>query len=248
MSAILSGTLRTVAFGEFDAALWGCVWANGDSCVAVGGRRESPSLALGGLALHGVAASEHWTVAGAGVELEVVPHGETADADAVGGFDQMCRVSGTIRLADGEHELDVLGRRALRGGLDLARIGAVRDLSAWFAPDEGAALTALRPRGTKGHDRDAIVASVFEGAGARGVADPRLSSTYRGDGELLHAGLELWLDAENDQQYPYRAAADAIEAGTRVAGDGRSVTVWPLLCRARGQVGFGVYVLAENER
>ncbi|MFX8840767.1 hypothetical protein ABTM78_20650, partial [Acinetobacter baumannii] len=89
-------------------------------------------------------------------------------------------------------------------------------------------------RGTRNHDRDAIAASVFEEAGPRVVADPRLSSTYRGDGELLHAGVELWLDAESDHQYPYRAAADAVEAGTRIAADGGSVTMWPLLCHARG--------------
>ena len=93
-----------------------------------------------------------------------------------------------------------------------------------------------------------IAASVFSEDGAKPVADPRLSSTYSSDGRLLGTGLELWLDAENDQQYPRRAVADAVGEGIQADGDGVTVTVWPLKWRARGEEGAGVYVLARGAR
>ena len=53
-----------------------------------------------------------------------------------------------------EHSIAALGRRGLRAGIDLSRLDSLRDLGAWFAPDDGITLTAARPRGAKGHDRD----------------------------------------------------------------------------------------------
>ncbi len=247
MSAAGAGELRTLAFGELDAGLWGCAWAAGETCVAIAGKGTTASV-LDDATLHGAGASEQWTLTGDGLELEALPVGDTADAQPLGGYDQLCRVRGAIRLPDGEHELEVLGRRASRAGIDVVALDSVRDVSAWFAPDDGLTLTALRPRGAKGHDRDVLAASVFGEDGARTVADPRLSSTYGHDGRLLHTGLELWLDAENDQQYPRRAAADALSNGAHVDVAGRTLSVWPLLWRSRGVEGAGIYVLFDGNR
>ncbi len=247
MSPVAPGTLRTLAFGEPGAALWGCAWADGEACVAVAAAAaaDDAPLALADVAITGSREDEPWRVAADGLDLTATALGTAASVEALSGFDQLCRVTGTVRLGGADRQVDALGRRAVRAGLDFSRLDSLRDLSAWFAPDEGLALTSLRPRGAKGHDRDALAATVFGEDGPRPVADSRLSSTYGHDGRLLHTGLELWLDAENDQQYPRRAAADAVGEAVRVERDGITVAAWPLLWCSRGEEGSGVYVLVR---
>ena len=98
-------------------------------------------------------------------------------------------------MIDGsEREFDLPGRRGERSELDLGRFDAVREVCAWFAPGDGVALSSLRPRGAKGHDRDVIAATVFEPGGSAPVSDPRLSTTYAADGHPIKVGLELWID------------------------------------------------------
>jgi hypothetical protein len=248
VTPVATGTIRTLAFGEVGASVWGCAWADGETCVLVVGGGDAPAASILGAAITGVTAGEAWSVTADGVELTATALGGTADLREFDGFDQLCQVNGAVRLDGVEHPLAGVGRRGLRAGIDLSRLDSIRDLSAWFAPDEGLTLTALRPRGAKGHDRDVVAANVFGEDGARTVADPRLSSAYSSDGRLLHTGLELWLDAENDQQYPRRAAAEAAGPGVRVDHDGATLTVWPLHWRSRGVEGAGVYVLASGAR
>jgi hypothetical protein len=246
VKAVATGTLRTLAFGEPGAGMWGCAWADGEACVAVAGTAaDDAPLAIADAAITGSRADEPWSVVADGLELTAAAFGRAAVVEALGGFDQLCRVTGTVRLGGADRQVEALGRRAVRAGLDFSRLDSLRDLSAWFAPDEGLALTSMRPRGAKGHDRDTLAATVFGEDGPRPVADPRLSSTYGRDGRLLHTGLELWLDAENDQQYPRRAAADAIGEAVRVERGGITVTAWPLRWHSRGEEGPGVYVLAR---
>ncbi len=248
MSPVATGTVRTLAFGETRTGVWVCAWADGERCVVAAGGDDAPATAIPGAAIGGTTGTEPWRVTADGLELTATALGAAADLAPFDGFDQLCEVTGTIRLGGDEHSLSALGRRGVRAGIDLSRLDSLRDLGAWFAPDDGLTLTAARPRGAKGHDRDVVAASVFGEDGAKPVADPRLSSTYSADGRLLHTGLELWLDADNDQQYPRRAAADAVGEGVRVDGDGLAVTVWPLRWRTRGEEGAGVYVLARGAR
>jgi len=248
VSPVARGTVRTLAFGEIGTGVWVCAWADGETCVVAAGGDDTPAPVIPGAAIDGTTADEPWTIAADGLTLSATPVGGTADLTPFDGFDQLCEVTGTVHLGGVEHALAALGRRGLRAGIDLSRLDSLRDLGAWFAHDDGLTLTAARPRGAKGHDRDVVAASVFGEDGTKPVADPRLSSTYSADGRLLHAGLELWLDADNDQQYPRRATADAVGEGVQVDTAGATVTVWPLRWRTRGEEGAGVYVLARGAR
>ena len=185
VSSAPTGTVRTLAFGEIGTGVWVCAWADAETCVVVAGAADAPAAAIPGAALNGISAGEQWSVIADGLELIATSQGETADLAAFDGFDQLCEVTGTVRLGGVEHPIVALGRRGLRAGIDLSRLDSLRDLGAWFAADDGLTLTAARPRGAKGHDRDVIAASVFSEDGAKPVADPRLSSTYSSDGRLL---------------------------------------------------------------
>ena len=48
------------------------------------------------------------------------------------------------------------------------------------------------------------------------------------------------------EQYPRRAAADAVGEAVRVQLDGITVAAWPLLWHSRGEEGAGVYILASG--
>jgi hypothetical protein len=233
--------LRTLTFGDLDSGLWGAAWELGD------GR--------GGFALVGDGAREavltdDWRVTGDELELETA-----ADDQPPEDFDQLVRVRGRVRIAGTEHSLDCLGRRGTRKTLDLAGYESVRDVSAWFSPEDGLALVAARPAGSPGHAADLLTASAFEAGHPLAIAEPRLSTTYDADGSPIRAGLELWLERPVDQdepgeetlRYPRRVAGEAA-SGLANAGTG-SLLVQARLFRwhARSEEGAGVYVLARSQ-
>jgi hypothetical protein len=181
-------------------------------------------------------AGDDWSLtSGSGLELSISPEGPVAElAD---GFEQLCRVRGA--------DVDCLGRRSLRNGeLELSALDSGRDISAWFGAGEGVVLTALRPRGAKGHDADEVTATVFEEGTALPVADPRLSTTYTPDGDPRRISLELWLDDE-EAQYPRRFAGTAAARAYRASTDGVELRAEPLHCLRRDQQGAGVYLLVS---
>jgi hypothetical protein len=248
VSTLTASALRTLAFGDLDAGLWGAAWGGAEPFVALGAL-PAASSALGGLArIDGACATDDWTVSGQSAELTVSPRSEPAPSPEIDGFDQLCRVRGQFVLGGTEHQVDSLGRRGCRPELDLQTFETIRDISAWFEPDEGIALTALRPRGAAGHDHDIVVASLFEAAAAVPVPDPRLSTTYTADGRPLRAGVELWLDTDQDdeQQYPRRAAGEALGASAS-AVDGLDVQAHAFRWHSRGRDGAGVYLLVHTQ-
>jgi hypothetical protein len=248
VSTLAASALRTLAFGDLDAGLWGAAWGGADPFVAIGAL-DSADSSLGGLArIDGSSATDDWTVSGQGTELTVSPRSEPARSPEIDGFDQLCRVRGHFVLDGAEHQVDSLGRRGIRPELDLQAFETIRDVSAWFEPDEGIALTALRPRGVAGHDHDIVVASVFEAAGALPVADPRLSTTYTAGGRPVRAGVELWLGGEEDgeQQYPRRAGGEALGASAS-AKNGLDVQAHAFRWHSRGRDGAGVYLLVRTQ-
>jgi hypothetical protein len=257
VSAAATAGLQTLAFGQLDAALWGCLVADGGDGVAALGSLGAPNAAPATVAVTVAGSSENetWTIAGrapdpagAQIELTVTAASAPASATALPGFDQLCRVSGRATLGgSAEQEIDVLGLRAVRRALDLSRLDSLREVSAWFEPDEGLSLTAVRPRGVRGHDRDTMIAAVFDADGVSEVEDPRLSTTYGSDALPLRTGLELWLAAADgeEQPYPRRAAADALGPGARLNHAGLEVQARPLHWRSRGNEGAGLYLLAR---
>jgi hypothetical protein len=244
-------TLRTLAFGDVDQRVWGAAWVRDPAgeTFAVLGAGEDAAAAPGGR-LTGVDDTAEWRLEAEGAELTVAPAGDAvavaAGEEAVGGFDQLCRVSGRFTLAGQERTVDCLGLRTSRSvALDLDKLDSIRAVSTWFEPDEGFTLTAFRTRKAKAHDSDLIIAAVLGGEGSAPVADPRFSTTYGAGGRPVRAGLELWIDREDDEQYPRRASGEAMGAGAHAGAGDLDLQAELFRWHSRGRVGAGVYVLAH---
>jgi len=226
-------TLRTLTFGDLESGTWGAAWD-------IGGGRGGFGL-IGAL---GASLTEDWRLTGQGVELEVVTDG--VRSELADGFDELVTVQGRVA----ERSVQCLGHRGERRGLDPADYESIRDVSAWFAPDDGVALLAARPRRSGGHDAELLTVSAFETGRALPIADPRLSTTYGEDGSPTRAGLELWLEQPDEEEEeaphpPYRAAGEA--AGATATATTGSLAVEGRLFRWhwRGHDGAGVYVLVR---
>ena len=124
------------------------------------------------------------------------------------GYEQLVRVRGTVTVDGETAEIDGLGQRGHAWGVvDWSSLELVRGVSAWLG-EGGIVLESLRPERANGHDAEEIWASLVEHGDPVPVIDPRLSTTYDGDGHQRRAGLELWLTDEAG--YPVRAAGEVI--------------------------------------
>lgn len=245
---------RAFGFGHPEQGLWGVAWtpaADGEVSLALGG----PSLAaVLSATLAGAHEDEDWRLEGEGIELALTASGVPATHAGAAGFDQLCGASGSLIVDGSEHKVDAVGWRGVRNGqLELDRIESFRLLAAWFDPDDGLALTALRPGGARGQDADLVTASVLEPPPTRPVAEPRLSTTYTRDGLPARAGLELWFeepaddepDGDEREHFPRRAAGEAISAGLDWRVDGFAVHAAPFRWHSRGRDGAGFYLLGR---
>jgi hypothetical protein len=250
---------HALAFGDLDGGVWGVAWspsADGPLSIAVGAGADADVLAA---TLAGGPEDREWRVDGDAIELVLSPSSQPAGearSDALVGFDQLCRVGGRVALGNAEVEVAAPGWRGARDGrLELDRIESFRQIAAWFGPDEGLALVALRPRGARGQDADLVAASVLESRPAPRVDEPRLSTTYSAAGIPARAGLELWFEepqgddphADDEHEgFPRRAAGEAIGAGIEWAAAGFALHAAPLRWHSRGQDGAGVYLLGRR--
>jgi hypothetical protein len=237
--------LRTVTFAGSPNGLWGAACAADGSFLAIGEGPTALVVPASGAELSGVSAEEPWTVSAPGVELRIEGLGEAVHSEDPPGFEQLCRVHGRIAVEDAERAVDVLGRRSSLSGVVVGDLDSVRDVSAYFEPADGIALTALRPRKRRGgHDRDVVLAAVLEEGGPHAVEDPRLSTTYSAGGDPWRVGLELWLAGEDEStKYPVRATGEVAGPGAHETVDGIDVSAAPLRWHSRGRLGAGVYLL-----
>jgi hypothetical protein len=167
---------------------------------------------------------DRWTVAfesgegqGFALELEALgpPAGlDTDDAAArlggMAGYDQPCRVRGTVRAAGREHRIEALGQRGHAwGDPDWDRIALARTVTAW-TDGASAALTAIRPNGSQNHADEAIWAALWEPEGPVEIDEGRLSTTYDAEGHARRAGLELWPVSVDGEGWPRRGAGEVL--------------------------------------
>ena len=108
--------------------------------------------------------------------------------------------------------------------------------------DLAVSLTAIRPAGKRDQAAEAVAASILErgekgDARALAVADPRLSTTYDGDGRQRRAGLELWIEEDG---WPRRAAGE-IACGTSLDLGRLRLDCAFFRWRGRGREGVGRY-------
>jgi hypothetical protein len=165
---------------------------------------------------------------------------EQAPAGALGGmsgYDQPCRVRGSVRLGGRERAFDGLGQRGHSwGDADWQRIEIARTVTAW-TDAACASLTAIRPAGATNHAAEATWAALWEPEGLLEVDDVRLSTTYDAEGHTRRAGLELW---PREAEWPRRASGEVLCGSSLELGSLRLDCAF-LQWRLEGRAGVGRY-------
>jgi hypothetical protein len=205
------------------------------AALARGGVELPAAGDWGGLAVDGLAASvdeplRRWTVrleGERGFELAFEALGPPAElaagepaarAGGMAGYEQLCRVTGTVRAGGAARELHCRGQRGHAWGEpDWGRMDSVRALGAWMPDGSGLVMTAVRPAGARHHASDSKWAALLDPAGALVVFEPRLSTTYDGEGRQRRAGLELWVGEEDG--HPRQAAGEVLCGSTVELGE-----------------------------
>jgi len=131
------------------------------------------------------------------------------------GYEQPCRVTGTVRVGDERHEVECLGQRGHAWGVSgWEDVELARTLSAWWDEDRHVALAAVRPAGARGHEAEEVAAWLVSPGGEddevelRLLDEARLSTSYDGAGHQRRAGLELW--PESESSLPVRASGQVV--------------------------------------
>ena len=207
--------------------------------VLFAGREPAGVVAQGGLE---VPAGEDWSLSMAGIEaateeplgawrvsadlegaafalsfeamaapVEIGADTDVARAGGMQGYEQPCRVTGTATVAGREVAVNGVGQRGHQWGApDWERIALARTVTAWAPGGDGVALSAVRPAKASEHGGEAVWGALL--GEARTIADPRLSTTYDGEGRQRRAGLELWISDEDP--YPVRATGEVLCGST----------------------------------
>lgn len=227
--------LVSFAFGDLEAGAWGAGWfPDGERGTAVIAAEAMPAT----LARE----RDDWRLGLQAGELVLAPVGEAVSEGEAA--DQLCRVRG--RTGTGA-EIDAIGWRHIGPALPAHGWSSLRQAAAWFDPDQGVALTALRPADGGSHGEDELVAAVLGGDPNGPAEDPRLSTTYGPDGQPARVGLELWLaKPESEDLYPVRAAGEGLGPRTVWQQDGTELSAQLFRWHSRSQVGPGVFLLARR--
>ena len=168
-------------------------------------------LRLPGLVVRTLEPHARWAVTlegDPGFELEfeaVSPPAEVAALGGMEGHEKLCRVRGTAA----GRPIDCLGQRGRSWGTaDWSRIALTRSLGAWLEEGPSLLYSAVRPAGAESHADEAHWGALLDAEGAIAIDEPRLSTTYDGDGHQRRAGLELWVGEEDD--FPRRGAGQVL--------------------------------------
>jgi len=168
-------------------------------------------LNLPGLTVRTLEPHARWQVVLAtepGFELEFEAASPPAEFEPLGGMEgheRLCYVRGTAA----GRPIDGLGQRGRSWGTaDWGGIALTRSLGAWLDEGPSVVYSAVRPAGAKSHAEEAQWGALVDAEGALAMADPRLSTTYDGDGHQRRAGLELWVGEDDD--YPRRGAGQVL--------------------------------------
>jgi hypothetical protein len=228
-------TSEAVSFADAERGWYGLAHSAGLAVLfrgqAVAGVMSDASLAI---TVGGVT----WTGADAGFDLTWEPM--SGPIERAGGVEQLISVRGTVRAGGVTEDIEAVGQRSEsagpRPGYDLVRV-----VSAWLG-DGGVLLEALRPEGAEGHDVEDVWATLVEHGDAVAVAEPRLSTTYDGDGHQRRASMELWLGEDG---YPLRAGGEVICGSSLDLGD-HTLDLAFFRWRAEGVEGVGRYDILKR--
>jgi hypothetical protein len=264
--------IRTLAFGDLDAGVWGAALHSGGSFLVLGtstgARSLSPSVRI-----EGSGPAERWSITGEGVELLIEPVPEplvseqdtaapadTAPADTAtpadtaaperpardsADFDQLCRVRVNLTRDGVERTIECSGTRWSRPDLDLDRFDSLRAVGGSFGPGDAIAILSLRPRGKRGHDADLVSAAVFERGSGTPVSDARFSTTYSAEGVPSRLSLELW-QGEGEDEYPLRAAGETAGQGAGAEQGALALRAELFRLHSHDLEAAGVYLLVRS--
>ena len=221
------------------------------AAVVEGDVEVAPDAGWESLSLPGLAASvevplERWSLRLAGERHELALTFEAASPPAghaavggMAGYEQLCRVRGEVRLDGRTGPIDGTGQRGHAWGApDWRRLDSVHTVSAWMDSGAGVALTVARTANAKGHGDEPRWGALLDPERTLDFGDPRLSTTYDGEGRQRRAGLELWPDDEDG--YPQRAAGTVLCGSTLELGQLRldcAFMRWTM----EGEIGYGRY-------
>lgn len=203
-------------------------------------------LEAGGLHMETVAPLEHWRVRwsgdGAAIDLALAATSAPVTVAAVGGmegYEQLVRATGTIDVGGRRLAVDAPGQRSRSWGTpDWRDLELTRSIAIWLGDGDGVTLHAARPAGAGGHDEETVSAALILAGEPAPIADPRISTTYDGDGHQRRAGLELWASEEDD--HPHRVAGEVLCGSTLDLGPLR-LDVAFFSWHAEGRDGTGRY-------
>lgn len=239
MSSSASRETWLAAFGDPTQTLWGVALLGAEPAIAVvRGESEVPSPVTLQPAQVGADAGEQWTITSPDAAVTVCAPVGGGEPDVLTsspepGNLELCRLAGFERGG-------AVRCTALPGG----DVEAVRLVATWFSSGCAVAVSAARPRGARGQDRDSISVVARGEREGSSVFDPRLSTTYNGDGTPRRTGIELWLgESEDGEQYPRRVAGERLGGRARHVAGGLVLEAYGLRCHARDEVGIGIYVL-----
>jgi hypothetical protein len=183
----------------------------------------------------GIDVTLHWAGDDGALDLRLEPAGPAATVS--GGTEEPLRFEGTATLGGTRLTLDGRGQRTRSSfAPDWERTELARTLQVWLADGRTVSVTALRDRGRE-HGEERLEAVILDGEGATPVPDPRLSTTYDGEGRQRHAGLELWL---SDDGPVHRLAGEAVAGTTLDLGRLKLDTAF-FAWRSAGVEGAGRY-------
>jgi hypothetical protein len=233
-----------VGTGESASAL-GILFSGGEvvESVAEGGAGlnggDWGSVRAGSLSISTEEPDEAWRLRWDGVDLlfRAVSPALPLAGGGMEGHERLCRVTGT---AAGQR-IDCLGQRGRSWGVaDWDRVALARTVCAWLDEERALVLSAIRPAKARDHAGEEVSAWLVDAGGeARPVAEPRLSTTYDGDGRQRRAGLELYL-SDDDDELPRRAAGQ-VECGTSLELGRLRLDCAFFRWRMEGREGVGRY-------
>jgi hypothetical protein len=236
MMAAAEAQATLVSFCDLEGQVWGAAF-DGAVVVAFGDRRiaggpETTTLQTG---------TDEWKLAGPhGLDLSIAP----VPAAEANGPAELCRVHGHAVLDGDRRAVDCRGLRSSGPFPGASKLDSLRGVWGWFDEAQAVAVIAARPAGAAGQETDVVAASLFDAEGPITVQEPRLSTTYGAEGLPERVGLELWI-GDGEEQYPRRAAGEALDPGEGLTAGTTGLRILPLRCHSAGLDGPGVYLLAR---
>jgi hypothetical protein len=187
---------------------------------------------------------------------------DVGKAGGMEGYEQVCRVTGTVTIAGRAVTIDCLGQRGHSWGApDWDAIARARTVNAWIDDGLALSLVAIAPAARKraNHDAEAIGAALFTSAPRTGdddadedpppaplvaldVPEPRLSTTFDDGGHQRRAGFELIFDPDG---HPRRGAGE-VRCGTSIDLGALRLDCAFFTWRMEGREGVGRYDIVSR--